>query len=117
MRQQCSDASLLSDGNSTTYCVLQQAKTKSPPLVGKVNRKPCENDKRDRVLTHPLADALRCFKRVDLANGQAEISCNAFSIACHKGSGRTATLSLTCVTMKPFGKDQFSAVEFLQTMM
>lgn len=114
VRQQSSYTRLLSNRDSAPDGILQQAETRTLPLVVEIDSQPRQNNQRDRVLPHPATNPLRRLKRVDLANGQAEVSGDAIPFAHDEGSRRAATLSLACVAQQPFGERWFSAVKFFQ---
>lgn len=114
--QQSPNPRVLSNGNRSANSVLQQAETKTLPLVVEIDSQPRQNDQRNRVLAHPATNPLRSVERVDLANGQAEVPGNATSITGDERFRRTATLSLACVSQQPIGEGRFSAVKLFQPM-
>ena len=114
--QQSTNARVLCNCNRSANSVLQQAETKTLPLVVDINSKPRQNDQRNRVLAHPATNPLGSIERVDLANCQAEVPGDAVSIAGDERFRRTATLSLACVSQQPVGESRFSAVKIFQPM-
>lgn len=119
--QQSTDARLLGNDQGAQDGVLQQAKTDSFALIVQVYGEPGQNYQRDGILTHPPPNALRGLYRVDLAHGQTEVTHhplnNTLRITNHKGSRRTAGLSLARVMPQPFSERRFATIEGFETVM
>ncbi len=71
---------MLCNCDSSANSVLQQAKTKTLFLVIKIDRKPRQNDQRNRLLAHPTTNPFGSVERVDLSNVQTEVPGNTASI-------------------------------------
>lgn len=114
--QHSPNARLLSNCNRSADCVLQQAETKTLPLVIEIDCKPRQNNQRNRVMAHPATNPLGSIERVDLANCQTEVPGDAVPITGDERFRRTATLSLACVSQQPVGEGRFPAVKLFQSM-
>ena len=114
--QQSPNARVLSNGNRSAYCVLQQAETKTLSLIVEIDSKPRQYYQRNRVLSHPATNPVGGVERVDLANRQAKVPGNAATIGGDERFRGTTTLSLACVSQQPVGEGWFSAVKIFQPM-
>ncbi len=114
MGQQCTDASLICNGQRAAYRVLKQANAKASALVDRRHRKPCQDDHRDWVVAHAFARAPRSVQAVNLPHGQAEVASDALVINHHIGSGRAAGMGLSCMPDQPRIQSRVAAIKSVQ---
>ena len=86
MCQHRPNACMLGNSNGAMSGILQKAEAQAVSLVIEIDRQPCQNDQRDRVLAHAATNTFGCINRVDLADGEAVIASNAVIIARDKSS-------------------------------
>lgn len=89
-------------------------------LISPTDGQPGKDHDGDRILPHALAIALwriERIERIDLADGQAEITGDVVVLADNRGFGRAAGLRLSGMAQQPVIERRFAAIEAFEPML
>jgi hypothetical protein len=115
--QHRADTGLLGNQQCAADGILQQSDADPSALILQADGQTGKDHDGDRILSQALANALRRIERIDLADGQAEITSDAVVFADDEGLGRAAALRLSGMAHQPVIECRFAAIEAFEPVL